>query len=41
MLPQLAICVGYNVTFLHQYTTQTLSGCITIDVKALLQIWHH
>jgi hypothetical protein len=41
MLPQLLRCIGYNVTFLHKYTTQTLSGYITVDIKTLLQIWHH
>jgi hypothetical protein len=41
VLPQLSRCRGYNVTFLHKYKTQTLSRCITIDIKAILQIWHH
>jgi hypothetical protein len=41
MLPQLPRCVSYNMCLLHKNTNQTLSRRITIDIKGLLQVWHH
>ena len=35
---QLAGSISYNSPILHQNTTESLSGCITIDHKVLLNV---
>ena len=41
MRPELAGSLRNNFPVLHQYTTQSLSGCVAINDKALLIIWQN
>ena len=41
MLSQLSGCIGHYSSFLHKNISETLTRCITIDRKALVQIWQN
>ena len=39
MRPGLSGSISYYLTVLHEYATQSLSGCVTINDKIPINIW--
>ena len=39
MRPELSGSISYYIPVLHEYTTQSLSGCVTINDKIPMNIW--
>ena len=39
MRPELSGSISYYFSILHEYTTQSLSGCVTINDKIQMNIW--
>ena len=40
MRSELSGQIRYHLPFLHQYTPESESGCVTINFKVFVDIWH-
>ena len=39
MLSQLARCIGHHFAILHEYTPQSFSGGVAVNIETMVDIW--